>query len=285
LDTDLQKGLSTARLIVTVRDAAGPLAGAFVSIDEEVSGVSCDEGCGQETDAGGQLTLTLSGVPTETATRIPVRVASVAGYDEVTVTAEVVGFSTVDLDIVLGATTNSLTIEGGGDGSGTVTSSPAGILCDINIASGSEDCQQQYPSGTQVTLTATPETGSSFGGWSGGCSGTSTSCTVTMDQARTVTAAFDEANTPEYPFRFSCTSIGGDDCENHYDNGSGCGAPTDTYSENKCPADGALGVCTVTFPDWGYVELVPYFSPGDTPVEIKCTDWLGGTWSDTYTGE
>ena len=67
-------------------------------------------------------------------------------------------------------------------GSGTVTSTTAGIACGT-------DCTEDYPVGTKVTLTATPGTGSSFSGWSGACSGTG-SCVVTMAQAQSVTATF-----------------------------------------------------------------------------------------------
>ena len=52
-----------------------------------------------------------------------------------------------------------------GSGTGTVTSSPAGISCGA-------DCEEVYPSFTKVVLTATPSPGSTFTGWSGaGCSG------------------------------------------------------------------------------------------------------------------
>ena len=67
-------------------------------------------------------------------------------------------------------------------GSGSVTSSPAGIDC-------GGDCSESYVSGTAVTLTATPASGHVFGGWSGACSGTS-SCQVTMSSAKSVTATF-----------------------------------------------------------------------------------------------
>jgi beta-lactam-binding protein with PASTA domain len=45
---------------------------------------------------------------------------------------------------------------------------------------------------TDVTLTATPDTGSVFSRWFGACSGTGP-CVVTMSQARSVTAKFTRA--------------------------------------------------------------------------------------------
>lgn len=47
-----------------------------------------------------------------------------------------------------------------------------------------------YIHGTSVTLTATPNAGSTFSGWSGACSGTATTCTVTMDNDKSVVANF-----------------------------------------------------------------------------------------------
>jgi uncharacterized repeat protein (TIGR02543 family) len=79
--------------------------------------------------------------------------------------------------------TYTLTVKKDGNGKGTVTSSPSGITC-------GRDCSEAYASGTSVTLTATPATGSTFTGWSGACSGTSTTCTVTLNQASSLTASF-----------------------------------------------------------------------------------------------
>jgi hypothetical protein len=81
------------------------------------------------------------------------------------------------------STTHTLTVTKAGGGFGTVTSNPAGISC-------GSDCSQSYTNGTSVKLTATPASGYTFAGWDGeGCSGTG-SCTVSMTQARNVTATF-----------------------------------------------------------------------------------------------
>jgi len=81
----------------------------------------------------------------------------------------------------------TLTVNRTGLGSGTITSSPAGISC-------GSDCSEPYISGTTVTLTASPNLGSVFlNGWSGcdSVSGlTGQVCTVSMTRARAVTANF-----------------------------------------------------------------------------------------------
>ena len=77
----------------------------------------------------------------------------------------------------------TLTATKAGSGSGTVSSSPAGIACGA-------DCSEPYLSGTTVTLTATPAADSTFTGWSGGgCSGTGP-CTVIVTANTAVTATF-----------------------------------------------------------------------------------------------
>ena len=77
-------------------------------------------------------------------------------------------------------------------GSGTVTSAPSGIICGTS-------CSASYASGTSVTLTASTATGYSFSGWSGACSGTSASCTVSMTAARSVTALFSQTTSGTTP--------------------------------------------------------------------------------------
>jgi len=78
--------------------------------------------------------------------------------------------------------TYALNVAKDGTGTGTVTSDPLGIDCGA-------DCSEVYNHNTVVTLTAAPEIGSAFAGWSGACTGAET-CVVTMDAAKTVTATF-----------------------------------------------------------------------------------------------
>lgn len=68
-----------------------------------------------------------------------------------------------------------------GTGSGTVTFLP-GRSCYGN-------CSQYYDPGTEVTLTAQPDFGSDFTGWTGACTGTG-NCNVTITEAKSVSATF-----------------------------------------------------------------------------------------------
>jgi hypothetical protein len=71
-----------------------------------------------------------------------------------------------------------------GYGTGSVTSSPAGITCGA-------DCKDGFPLNSLVTLTAVPDTNAAFAGWSGGgCSGINP-CTIVMNADTTVTATFN----------------------------------------------------------------------------------------------
>ena len=82
-------------------------------------------------------------------------------------------------------TKHPLTLTKSGGGAGTVKSSVAGINCGATCSS----TQAAYYQGEVIELTATPGKGSAFKGWSGACPGSGT-CTVTMGEAREVTAEF-----------------------------------------------------------------------------------------------
>ena len=73
--------------------------------------------------------------------------------------------------------TNSYTLQysAAPSGAGSVTAKPS---------------QSTYPSGTQVVLTATPNTGYTFSGWSGDAGGTANPLTVTITGNTSITASF-----------------------------------------------------------------------------------------------
>jgi hypothetical protein len=97
----------------------------------------------------------------------------VAAYSGATLTA--IGYGTTPAPPPPTPSTFTLTVTTAGTGSGTVRSSPTG---------------PSYSAGTNVTLTATADAGSTFSGWSGACTSTSSTCSVTMDANKSVTATF-----------------------------------------------------------------------------------------------
>jgi len=137
-----------------------------------------------------------------------------------------------------------LTVTRAGNGTGTVTSAPAGISCGT-------DCLESYPFNTMVTLTAAPSVSSNFSGWGGACAGTGT-CTVTMTQARSVTATFTLKT-----FTLRITK-------------SGTGAGTVTGGGLSCG-----GTCSVTVNYGASVTLSQ--TPGSTPATLSTFNgWSGG---------
>ncbi len=79
-----------------------------------------------------------------------------------------------------------IVVLSGSSGGGGVKSVPPGIICGT-------DCEESFPKGTSVTLTATANPGFLFTGWSGGgCSGTDP-CTLTLNNPTSVTADFNTA--------------------------------------------------------------------------------------------
>lgn len=53
-----------------------------------------------------------------------------------------------------------------------------------------------FASGTLITLTATPNNGATFSGWSGSCGGTALTCTFALNADYTITATFTGNSTP-----------------------------------------------------------------------------------------
>ena len=153
--------------------------------------------------SNGQYSIGCSGTFTSTAGTINpgqsvcVRhTASASASTTVTTTLTIGGVSGSFSSTTAAPSSYTLTVGRSGTGSGTVSSSPAGISC-------GSTCSADFAAGSSVTLTAAAATGSTFAGWSGACTGTG-SCVVSMSQALTVTATFEPTNdsTPD-PFGFA----------------------------------------------------------------------------------
>jgi len=94
----------------------------------------------------------------------------------------------------------TLTLNKAGSGLGQVSSTPIGIEC-------GSDCTASYTDGTQVSLTATPETGSTFAGWRG--DNCSELITLTADMACTATFNINTIRpAPQSSYRLTLNTIG-----------------------------------------------------------------------------
>lgn len=143
-------------------------------------GIDCGADCAEAYATGAVVTLTARADAGSIFAGWSGGGCSGTGECAVTLTANTTVTATFD-PIPPGFFALSVTKMGGG--TGTVTSDPGGITCGT-------DCTEPYQSGTVVTLTATPDPGSTFAGWSGGgCAGTGP-CTLTLTTTTHVTAIF-----------------------------------------------------------------------------------------------
>lgn len=76
-----------------------------------------------------------------------------------------------------------LVVEKLGTGNGKVADSTGALNCGSTCTSG-------FSAGSTVLLTATPAPGSTFSGWSGGCTGITLTCSVIVNADKAVTATF-----------------------------------------------------------------------------------------------
>jgi hypothetical protein len=149
------------------------------TVTSSPSGINCGADCSENYNQG--TTVTLTAVPGGTSQFNGWSGGGCPGTGPCVVTLASDTVVTADF-APLPPATHALTVSRQGTGGGAVASSPAGIDC-------GSDCSETYTSGTVINLTATPDATSTFGGWSGACSGTGP-CAVTMSQARSVTASF-----------------------------------------------------------------------------------------------
>ena len=142
----------------------------------------------------------------------------------------------------------ALNLSFAGEGNGTVMSTPMGISCSV-------DCSQDFTNRSEVTLVATPDSGSVFTGWSGACIGM-TNCVVSMTQSQSVTATF--AQLPELTVLV---------------NGTGSGSVTSNPVGITCPTD-----CIEKYAQGTVVSLTAVADAGS-----NFTGWIGGGCSGAAT--
>ena len=132
----------------------------------------------------------------------------------------------------------TLTVGLAGTGSGSVGSSDSSINCPTT-------CVATYDSGTSVTLTASAASGSTFGGWSGCDTPSGTTCTVTMNAAKSITAIFNPATQ-----RFTLTVNRA---------GTGSGSVSSVDGSINCPT-----TCVATYDSGTSVTLTASAASGST---------------------
>jgi len=145
------------------------------TVTSSPAGITCGATCSAAYDSGTVVTLTATPDATSTFT-------GWSGACTGTGTCSVTMSAAQSVTATFTRIQYTLSVSKAGTGGGTVTSSPAGITCGAT-------CSALFDAGTVVTLTATPDATSTFGGWSGACAGTGT-CVITMTAAQAVTAAF-----------------------------------------------------------------------------------------------
>lgn len=87
----------------------------------------------------------------------------------------------------------TLTILRSGAGTGRVTSSLPGEL-DCGSA-----CSAAFTYGTALTLTAVPDAGAEFRGWTGACAGAGSTCALTLTEPATTNAVFELKSAASQP--------------------------------------------------------------------------------------
>ncbi|HEU0305116.1 MAG TPA: hypothetical protein VFR32_11110 [Gaiellaceae bacterium] len=164
------------------------IATAGGTVTSDVPGISCGEACVASFGAGVHVTLTPSSSPVQWGGACSGSGACVVPMARArAVTASIAGAPLARAPLAVSVT-----------GKGSVTSSPAGIACGTA-------CGVVLPRGVRMTLSAVPEPGWVFAGWSGSCRGVSRSCALTAKTAASVLAAYVEAGTR---FPVAITKVG-----------------------------------------------------------------------------
>lgn len=207
-------------------------------------GISCGSACTYDYSSGTTVTLTAAPAAGSIFSGWSGNCAGTTASTQVTLAAN----STCAANFSLSSptTTNvSLVVSKAGSGAGTINSTPSGIAC-------GSACTFAFAANSTVTLSAVPATGSTFGGWSGNCSGTSSSTQIVLANGSNCVATFALAPTTKVGLWVTPT-------------GTGSG------SVSSAPAGISCGsVCTYNFDPNTTITLTASASAGST-----FTGWSG----------
>jgi hypothetical protein len=238
------------RTLTAQRSGAGTIASS-------PEGISCGSACSTVIDDGTQVTLT--GTPMPGYALRSWSGCDSSNGDECTVTMSADRTATATFVPV-----RSLTVQK--SGSGSVSSSPTGIDCGAT-------CAATFDYVAQVTLTATPATGYSFGSWTGCTSVSGDQCTVSMSADTTVQAEFVPVSEPKSEStaappdtRITTFKVAkrGRGISYKYDATNGTGRLTFSCRIDKRPFGPCFG-------------LSGYATPGRHTFQVVATDELGRT--------
>ncbi|MGB0496459.1 MAG: InlB B-repeat-containing protein, partial [Kangiellaceae bacterium] len=187
------------------------------SISSNPGGINCGTSCSADFDSNSSITLSAEPANGYVFDRWTGACSGTAECS-VTMTANKSVGVVFNEEVSVQEYTLSVNVNGSGD----VTSSPGGINC-------GSDCSELYVENSQITLTATPNSGWIFNGWSGSCSG-QTTCVVNMNASKSVTASYIEESIETH---LLTVSLSGDGSVTSTPVGINCGSDcSENYEEN-----------------------------------------------------
>ncbi len=198
------------------------ITSASGAVTSNPAGINCGSSCAMDFEENTSVTLTA--VP-ETGYEFSSWSGDCSGADTCSVAMTAAKNVTATFTEIVEVTQFELSVT---SANGTVSSTPAGIDC-------GSDCSESYDEDTEVTLTQAAASGYEFSAWTGACTG-STTCSVTMDAAKNVTATFTEiVVTP--PTEYTLTVVSANGTVSSTPAGIDCGSDcSESYAEDTVVA-------------------------------------------------
>ncbi|MEO8035945.1 MAG: hypothetical protein ABI837_16020, partial [Acidobacteriota bacterium] len=158
--------------------------------------ISCGNKCGSFYTAGTVVTLTAKAASGSSFTGWSGACTGASSSCTVTATGHVDVGATFTANPAAGGGggggttgTPTFTLSIGRSNPGSVSGTPSGTDRALDCGNA---CSAKFAAGTVVTLTAAPPAGKTFASWGGACSGTVTTCSVTITSNTSVQANFNK---------------------------------------------------------------------------------------------